>query len=45
MRVEDYLVGAHDPTMANLVERSGAIRIGFRELRALQRQRTDDCRA
>jgi chitin disaccharide deacetylase len=45
MRVEDYLVGAHDTTMRNVVERSGAIRIGFRELRALQRRRTDDCRA
>jgi len=39
-RVEDYLVAAHDPTMRAMIDRSGAVRIGFRELRALQRSRT-----
>ena len=36
-RVEDYLVTSHDSGIRNLVERSGAILIGYRELRSLQR--------
>lgn len=36
-RVDDYLVTAHDAGVRHLVERSGAILIGYRELRAAQR--------
>jgi predicted glycoside hydrolase/deacetylase ChbG (UPF0249 family) len=36
-RVEDYAMVANDPAFTNLVERSGATLIGFRELRELQR--------
>ena len=32
-RVEDYLVTSHDAGIRNLVERSGATLIGYRELR------------
>ena len=36
-RVEDYLVTAHDPGVRDLIDKSGAILIGYRELRAAQR--------
>ena len=36
-RVEDYLVTSHDAGIKNLIERSGATLIGYRELRAVQR--------
>ncbi len=42
-RVEDYLVSTHDAAIRNLVERSGAVLIGYRELRAIQRA-GDGCR-
>lgn len=36
-RVEDYLVTSHDAGIRNLVDRSGATLIGYRELRTAQR--------
>jgi predicted glycoside hydrolase/deacetylase ChbG (UPF0249 family) len=36
-RVEDHLMLTRDPAFADLVERSGAILVGYRELRELQR--------
>ncbi|MGI9622827.1 MAG: ChbG/HpnK family deacetylase [Acidimicrobiales bacterium] len=36
-RVEDYLVTSHDAGMRHLLERSGAVTVGYRELRAAQR--------
>lgn len=36
-RVEDYLVMAHDRGAANLIERSGATTVGYRELRDVMR--------
>ncbi len=36
-RVEDYLVTTHDAGVRDLVTRSGAVLIGYRELRAAQR--------
>jgi chitin disaccharide deacetylase len=36
-RVEDHLMLTRDPAFADLVERAGAILIGYRELRDLQR--------
>jgi hypothetical protein len=36
-RVEDHACLCHDPSFADLVERAGATRIGFRPLRELQR--------
>ena len=44
-RVEDYLVCAHDAGVRDLVERSDAVLIGYRELRAAQRSAASDCRA
>jgi hypothetical protein len=36
-RVEDHAHLRHDPSLMDLLERAGAIRIGYRELRDLQR--------
>jgi predicted glycoside hydrolase/deacetylase ChbG (UPF0249 family) len=42
-RVEDYLVTSHDAGIRDLLERSDAQLIGFRELRTLQRARAASC--
>ena len=39
-RVEDHEMLCHDPSFADLAERTGATLIGFRELRDLQRAAT-----
>jgi predicted glycoside hydrolase/deacetylase ChbG (UPF0249 family) len=36
-RVEDHAFLCSDPSLRNLLDRAGAVRIGYRELRALQR--------
>ncbi len=42
-RVEDYLVVAHDAGIRDLVQRSGAVLVGYRELRAAQRAAGVSC--
>jgi len=36
-RVEDHATLCHDPAFAALLTRAGVVRVGYRELRALQR--------